>query len=301
MTRTNNTTPKHYSQPISNIIERKIKDSVEDVDFVPGTGIRIWYNTETDGYPLHKHGAIEIVTPIEGIYTYTAGNKRFTLNPGDILFIPPNMLHEVISSDAGARFLFLLDIDFMKRFLDYSSIEEFLSEAQLVNHKTQPKLYDNIYSKLMDITDIYFKYTDYVRELPIFADVLSIFSYIAEEQYLSLSQNKSEEENKFAGLITYINEHYMDDLTLDFAATYVNFSKFHFSRKFKEYTNCSFYDYLSKRRIQAAKIKLINSNDSITDIALQCGFNNPATFTRCFQKYVDSSPSEYRIALRKDR
>ena len=90
MTRSNNTTPKHYSQPISDIIERKITDSVEDVDFVPGTGIRIWYNTENDGYPLHKHEAIEIVTPLEGIYTYIAGEKRFTLNPGDILFIPPN-------------------------------------------------------------------------------------------------------------------------------------------------------------------------------------------------------------------
>ena len=104
---------------------------------------------------------------------------------------------------------------------------------------------------------------------------------------------------KFKSLINYINTHYMDDITLDYAASFVGFSKYHFSRLFKEYTDSTFYDYLSHRRIQSAKTLLDDENLSITDIAFQTGFNNLTTFCISFQKIVNCSPSAYRNMLKR--
>ena len=88
----------------------------------------------------------------------------------------------------------------------------------------------------------------------------------------------------------------MDDITLEWAANYVGFSKFHFTRLFKEYTYVTFYDYVMHRRMQAAKVMLADSNLSITEIAFQTGFNNLSSFTRGFRNTVGQTPSEYRLA-----
>ena len=80
---------------------------------------------------------------------------------------------------------------------------------------------------------------------------------------------------------------------LETMASYIGFSKYHFSRLFKEHTNSTFYDYLSRKRIQAAQEMLL-AGESITSIAFQTGFNNPASFSRCFKKYTKYNPTEFR-------
>lgn len=308
MDKQSNHTPGIYAQPIRDFLHRTVIDQYEDVDFVPNTGMRIWYNNQIDAYPLHKHSAIEIAIPVESEYKYIVDGKRYNLAVGDIFFIPPHTLHEIEHNEEGARLIYLFDIRFMQRFFDYPELERFLSEPRLVNHYSHPELYDTIYNCFMKMNDLYFMYTDKLCEMTIFSYLLRVFGELTryEDENASHIQNggtthHSDNQNKFKSLISYVNDHYMDDLTLDFAATYVGFSKFHFTRRFKEYTDLSFYDYLSQKRIQSAKIMLFDESLSITDIAYRCGFNSPSTFTRCFQKYVNCTPSELRIALRKER
>ena len=94
--------------------------------------------------------------------------------------------------------------------------------------------------------------------------------------------------------IDYIDENFANDITLDDAAAFSGFSKFHFSRLFKEYMNCTFYDYLIGRRIKATEILLTRDDLSITDIALQAGFSSISTFNRTFKLKKGCTPGEYR-------
>ena len=128
--------------------------------------------------------------------------------------------------------------------------------------------------------------------------LLGQYRYGASLQDSKLDKSASENYEKFATLLTYIDSHYASEITLEQAASLVGFSKFHFSRLFKEFTNCTFYDYLSQTRIQAAK-RLLPTGASITDIAFQTGFNSLTSFCRCFKKYTDLSPSEYRDLYEK--
>ncbi len=57
----------------------------------------------------------------------------------------------------------------------------------------------------------------------------------------------------------------------------------------------SFYDYINRLRIEAAKEQLLREKGvPIIDIALEVGFNNKATFYKAFKKYVRSTPSQFR-------
>ena len=78
------------------------------------------------------------------------------------------------------------------------------------------------------------------------------------------------------------------------------FSKLHFSRLFKKYTNTTFYDYLILKRIQAAEQLLADADLSITEVALRTGFSSISTFNRTFKRKKNCTPREYRSMCRKN-
>ena len=100
--------------------------------------------------------------------------------------------------------------------------------------------------------------------------------------------------SKFGNLLEYIDTHYTEDLTLEDMADIIGFSKYHFSRLFKQYTNFTFCDYLKHRRIQAAEMLLEQPEYSITEVALQAGFPSISTFNRIFKEYKNCTPTEFR-------
>ena len=99
---------------------------------------------------------------------------------------------------------------------------------------------------------------------------------------------------KFNDLLDYIDNHYAEDLNLEDIADSIGFSKYHFSRLFKQYTNFTFCDYLCYRRIKAAEALLVQPELSITEVALQAGFPSISTFNRLFKQEKNCTPSEYR-------
>lgn len=66
----------------------------------------------------------------------------------------------------------------------------------------------------------------------------------------------------------YINVHYMENLSLEEVAAVSGFSKFHFTRIFKQYMNMTFYEYLNSKRVKRAEELLYDKKMSITDVAM---------------------------------
>ena len=92
----------------------------------------------------------------------------------------------------------------------------------------------------------------------------------------------------------YIENHLSEDLSLELAADIANFSKFHFARIFKEFTNLSFNHYLQQKRVKKAEALLLNPNYSIAEAALDAGFKSISTFNRVFREIKHYTPSEYK-------
>ncbi len=290
-----------YIQPVGKYNPRLLDGLNETIDYLPGYRYRIWFNNLVAGFETHQHDALEIVMCLENIYTVSFGEQTYKLHEGDILFIPPNVPHSIEAPDNGSRFIMLFDLEFLKSFPSGDSILNFLSKPLLYNIVSHPHIYSNAYSHLNMIVEAYFSHvafddiTIYARLLDLFRDICSQNVKSEDEDYFKYTQNY----DKFINILSYIDNNYAEDLSLEKVAQTANFSKYHFARLFKQYTNTTFYEYLSHKRIMVAR-ELILKNIPVTDVAFQTGFNNLTTFCRCFKKYMNCSPTQFKNKFETD-
>ena len=288
--------PAKYRQPIRDYVGRTLMGETEIVDFVPQSHLRIWYNTQQEGYTAHHHSAAEIIYCIENLYTVTIGNEVYHLNAGDILFIPPDTIHS-LNGGEGIRFIFLIDLMPLQSFVDYNVIETVTMRPLFLSENSLRPLYERVRDQLTDITDIYFR-SQSMWELMVFSRLTQMYADIGRFNF-SHKEERSENENsliyyeKFAGLLKYVDTHLNETLSLEWAADFTGFSKYYFLRLFKEYTGMTYYDLILHKRIQSAQ-RLLYSNESVTNIAIRTGFNNLTSFSRSFKKLTGVSPSQYR-------
>ena len=280
--------PEQYRQPVRGYIGRSLIGSLEDVDYVPGAHIRIWYNCHMEGYDSHHHSAIEIITCVENGYTVYSCDRTYVLNTNDILIIPPRLLHRLPGGKQGARFIFLIDPAPLEGFREVSALAPLFVTPMLISASGGGKLYTHIHDLLMHMVSVYFENKS-MWELKIYADLFSLYSAIGSYHFEDSNSILSEEGNGS----TYLDAHYSEEITLETAADFVGFSKFHFTRLFKVYSGTTFHDVLRRKRILAAQ-RLLSTGASVTDVAFQTGFTSLASFGRCFKNQTGMTPSEYR-------
>lgn len=299
--------PPQYEQP-TNTKENRIlgEGDFELNNYVPDTHYRIWYNNQYEGYSSHHHDAMEIILVQEDNYDVIADGNKFHLTQGDVLIIPPNMLHEICYSETGTRFICMIDISILAYFRGFSSLKPILLSPYYCSAATKPAIYQEVYKLLNHAIHLYFK-NEVMVEMEIYSLLFQMFAIITQDFYKPKESEQTQEGNttsrehyeRILALLNYIEENFGEEITLEKAADLTGFSKFHFTRLFKEQTSSTFYDYLIKRRIHEAQ-RLLYTNTSITDIAFQTGFNNSTTFCRSFKKVTGMSPSEYRNKFRNE-
>ena len=92
----------------------------------------------------------------------------------------------------------------------------------------------------------------------------------------------------------YIYNNFRKPLTLEEVSSVASLSPTYFSKKFKLITGMGFKEYLNFVRLKHAQTALLTTNSSITDIALEYGFNDSNYFKDLFKKVYGKSPREYR-------
>ena len=92
----------------------------------------------------------------------------------------------------------------------------------------------------------------------------------------------------------YISEHYADPISLDEISEYCGYSKYYFAHCIKEVTGSTFLDFLMMYRLTLACARLRDRDGTVTEIALDCGFNSLRSFHRAFRNYYHTTPTEYR-------
>ena len=94
--------------------------------------------------------------------------------------------------------------------------------------------------------------------------------------------------------LEFIESQILEKLSVENIANGIYFSKYHYSRMFREIIGDSVMDYVTKRKLTLAGKTLLESDKSITDIAFDYGYDSREGFTRSFKAYMGVSPTEYR-------
>lgn len=93
----------------------------------------------------------------------------------------------------------------------------------------------------------------------------------------------------------------MDDIPLATLADIVGMTEVSFSRFFKLRTGRTLTNYLIDMRLGYASRMLVDTTQSVAEIAYQCGFNNISNFNRLFRKHKQMSPIEFRNSYQKNK
>lgn len=93
---------------------------------------------------------------------------------------------------------------------------------------------------------------------------------------------------------SHIHQNFDKDLSLDDLANLAGISKFHFSRRFRQATGITPYQYVLETRIERAKRLLHGSESPISEVADEVGFNSQSQFNRAFKKMVGMTPGDFR-------
>ena len=105
---------------------------------------------------------------------------------------------------------------------------------------------------------------------------------------------REQQDHVITRVIRYIEMNYAGSCTLQAAAVHVHVTPNYLSHLFKKETGQGFSQYVSKRRIEKAKLLLQSTRQSMAEIAEQTGFDNSSYFTTVFKQATGLSPREYR-------
>ena len=95
-------------------------------------------------------------------------------------------------------------------------------------------------------------------------------------------------------VLYYVEEHLEEEITYEHLAEVFGYSPFHFHRLFSAAVGQTVTDYLKKRRLTHACVKLQETDAKITDICYGCGFNSIQTFNRMFKDVYGMLPTDAR-------
>ena len=273
----------------------------EIVDYHNNSSVRIWYNVEPHGYKPHWHDAMEIIMPVENDYEVIIRDVKHIIKPGEIFIIPPGCIHEILDPVAkGTRFIFLFDLSIVRNLKGFAGLESAFINTIHANKSNYPRIFDEAFNLLIKMRNAYF-YGQAYSEITIYSSLMEFLvlfgaNHNTDSKLFSNAKPRKQQQyvKEFNKLLEYINENYMQPITLEDAAVNIGFSKYYFSRLFKQYTEYTFCDYLTIRRIRAAKELLADADCSIMDIAMNTGFSSISTFNRVFKETEGCTPSAFR-------
>ena len=283
----------------------------EIVQYTGNPHILVYLNDEAKDYPTHWHTPIELLMPIENSYTAYIGNQMFQVEPFNILFVAPNAYHSYVAPPSGRRYFIMVDVSNISKVSGIDQILSLITPTVLFTASNSPKIHARLKKLFLEICDAYFNQeslhisypaTDSIDllETVVYSKLMEILilvaqNYTTSDRAVLLSRNRQHEYiNKMTMVCNYIDNHCTEGLSLEQMSRMINFSKYHFSRMFKEFTHESFYRYVNRKRIRYAENLLLQKKLSVTETALASGYSNTSSFIRMFKSINGMTPGEFK-------
>ena len=253
-------------------------------------GFKSFYNFYTMRPHWHEHLEFTYIT--SGVGQFIIDGEVINVHAGDLLFVAPNRPHTLLSS-RGVDFDCLL----MRT--------ELFTEDELskMNFKSLIRGDERVNRLLYNIKEEYSNDAD-MSEMNKKALAFSLIVHLIRNHNV---KPDSEEENRIRAewlsrikvVEKYISENYKNKITVSELARLLYVSDGHFCRFFKRHMGISAIEYLNVYRVSKALDLLRDRALSITDVALQTGFDDVNYFSRVFKKIRHQTPTEYRFGESK--
>ena len=251
-------------------------------------------NTFSD---IHHHDYYELMYVKNGEMEYFVDQYTFNLKRGDLLIIPPNVLHKLL--DDNEQTCERIVISVTKKYISEISTKN-TDLLQIFEEITKSKKYnitikDDMLVKVENYLEILLdtQFSDKYGDDLLFKIRFAQLFLLINNNYASYEIQVSFKSPLIEKIIKYIDNNYSKTITIIDIANYFNVSSSSISHTFKDETGISIHKYLIKRRMVEVA-KLIRESVDLHEVAYTCGFNDYTSFFRTFKKEYLMTPLEYR-------
>lgn len=247
----------------------------------------------------HWHEALEVDYIFAGSWQFMVNGRETIVSREEFIVINCEDIHG-INFDCDLEqmdvigFTLLISEDFIKGLIPDLG-ECFFDQETAVTS-------EGIRNCLCRIYQIYTQELQEYSDLAIIAQITMLLYELcacgAKKPKSTIPINSQKSVERLRGILMYIEEHYAEDLSLEETAERFHFSRTYFTRFFKNYTGLTFKEYLTRYRLEKARGLLLDTDLTVTDIAMQCGFSDSRRFILSYKKFFGTTPLQYRIAGR---
>ena len=274
---------------------RIMQGQQEYVTYIEHSSLRVWYSEVPSYYESHCHSAVEIIVPLKGEVIYQLGDTVYRVQADEVLIVPPNCPHSLTMNAGSARYLLLFEPDGIFSMRDMQLVDSMLQNPIYLS--AQQELRGEVRSLLMQCVSCYDR-REFMWNTMCYSYLMQMYarlgqSSLAREEPPRIESRRMEPEIVDSARL-YIDQNFKRSISLEDVSAFTGFSKYYFSRVFKQQMGVSFSEYLRGKRIGMAEELLIHTRQSIQDIAVAAGFGSIATFNRVFRENRGCTPSRYR-------
>ncbi|MCM8537551.1 MAG: helix-turn-helix domain-containing protein [Lentisphaeraceae bacterium] len=263
----------------------------ETIDFSPKNSIKVFKRIDKGfSFEWHYHDAYELTLILSGKGQRYVGDSLQTFEAGDLVLLPPNLPHTWVT-DAGSKHNEALVVQFSKSILGESGELQDIRDLLL---STRGLSFEGAFISEMIVT---LSKAEKVEKYMCLLDVLFSLSKQIFNELCSLGYTpdlKTESREKMDALHVFLQRSNGSFLSADLA-TELNMSESTLRRFVKRNTGKSLIDYSNELRIARCCVELIeNRHLSISQIAIENGFENLSNFNRVFKKIKNLTPRQFR-------
>lgn len=251
----------------------------------------------------HTHLTYEIYYFHAGKVNYLINDRIYKLEPGDMILMHGMTLHKphLEQKDCYERTIIHFDPFYFTEYIQPSYAPDLLTpfnkfkNIRLSFNKSVRQEIEGLLHKLVVLRKSAEPFAEQRSHIVLLELMHLIYTQCQQPlQKIKQTQHISTKENHVQNIISYIEDHYNQEVSLESIQQALHLNKFYLSKSFKEVTGTTIFQYMLERRIYAAKVLLINGSNKITDISYEVGFKHPAHFSRSFKLITGVTAEQYR-------
>lgn len=234
-----------------------------------------------------QKGAVTIFLPETG--------EKTMLQQEDVLLLPPNCSYVCKPYSQNILLGVQIDDNFFSTLLEPN--QSFFCDST----KGPKSHYHSLYQLLTRICAAFYTEDNHYRMLSLIFELADTMkrNFIQSGDTTSMSNSELLVQKRLSAIEHFLQTSYHQPVSLELLADQMFLSPQYLSKFIKKHLGRTFSHYLAGIRLEHAHTELINTEDSITAIALNNGFPNIAAFNKAFRDNYGSSPSSYRAAYKK--
>lgn len=236
-------------------------------------------------FPPHIHDAIEMVYITKGTLELGIGQELYHMEKGDFAVVFPNVIHhyQVFEPGENKALYMLISPKLIPNYMD--ELQRMCPESPVI---CKEYLHTDIVKAIKSLIDVEKTNTRLVQ-----AYVQMIFAHIFSQLEMVEKETVGGEDLIYKS-VEYVAKNFREKITLDQMAFDLGVSKYIVSRLFSKTFHCNFTTYVNGVRLNYAISMMDGTNESITNICYECGFESQRTFNRVFKERYRVTPREYR-------